>query len=217
MKKLYILFALILFIFEKSHGQRRQFGQIDRLDSIVNNFTVKLNNNGVSKIIYTKHYCESMIPHKCGNVIYIFWKNAAESYIKKFDGCIQYAEFKITNSNFFDFYEKFKDTIKDEEVHPFQTEVKENHKITSNRDSGSAIIFPATISIYHYCGREIIIYDQNDTIEKYFNYFELEYKSGEDININYNANNKLKLVQWDKRTNELIEQLEAEKKFVSVK
>lgn len=126
------------------------------------------------------------------NDIYIFWTDNNKSYVQKFDNC---SEFNIVEIIEFKPIEFLKNNTTE-----LQTEKVGTYKVDKETYS----------SVSHSCFRNYILNDAKMKYEKKFDIYDL---TGENDNLNFKANNELKLIQLDKKLNEIISELESENRF----
>lgn len=204
MKKL-IIISFLLLIGLNGFGQK----SAHELDSISNEFIRELNKEGINNMIYYKNYCIGCIienkPCEYQRPFYnsyLIWGKKNKSFIKKFDNCGSYNKV-ITTKSIMNFYESYKDTIKDEFIKDFTV------KNIEGKDTSYLYLM-----IDHSGHSKIIMYDAIDTIYHHINYFNLVEKSGDNLNINYLYNKTLKLVELDLMIGKLIGKIYNSKKFI---
>lgn len=212
-----LIFLLTTLLFSTSvSGQTKE-----NVDTLVDDFTTSLRKKGIIKIGFTNHFCVgSLIDPKearkkdyCNYEViyyevYVFWQDKGKTFLKKFDNCGPYNQIEIHDSIFFEFFDKYKDIIKNESVEPFQTVTIDGNNFT----------YQTSFAI-HSCISEIMYCDNEDTIVKSINHYDLRKNFGDEKkgNVNWIRNNELKIVEWDRLTTAIIRQLEKDKKFKRVK
>ena len=124
--------------------------------------------------------------------IYIFWSVNGKSFVKKFDNCSEFNTIEISNFNPIVYLKNNSAELKLEKVGQFKV----------REDTYS--------SVSHSCFRKYIINDGHIKYEHEFDNYDL---TGENKNLNYQANNELKIIMLDKKLERIITDLEKEKEF----
>jgi hypothetical protein len=170
--KLYILISFIFFY-------NFTFCQTEKLDKIIHKRIERLQNKNIDTIGVYKIHGEYMITPKCGaTTAYIFWIEQTVIKIIKVNGCKISRSKKLLDKDILEFYYSNQNSIDKETLDNFITE-----------DGG-------LVSTSHYKKNSITIYDNNKTKTWEINNFYLIRNSGDYININYDKNIDLKLIQW---------------------
>ena len=230
MKKLTLI--LLLFIY----CPKISFGQIDiplrfrglpdkNIDSLINKAVRKLKHEGIDTIGYSSEYCvgdyyssEQTLDCEYKTIyyrVYMFWQFKGHKFIQLIDNCGNYVPLEISNNIFFDYFYKNEDTIIKEESPPIQYYEK-NRQILSlyakeGKTPDSTLVTLGVPS--HDCINKFVIFSDQDTMQKFLNASDLEKSYHNRINLNYEKNLLLKIVEWNKLVVELIDSLEKKRKF----
>ncbi|KAA5828195.1 hypothetical protein FPF71_04990 [Algibacter amylolyticus] len=155
------------------------------------------------KYIGMKKYCVGSVrlntinPKDCANCfsdndIYIFWNENGKSYVQKFDNCSEFNRIEIFDFQPSEFLNNNSKELLTEKVGRFQID-DETY---------------STIS--HSCFRSFILNDGQSKFENKFDNYDL---TGENKNLNYKANNELKIIMLEKELNKIITELENDNRF----
>ena len=126
------------------------------------------------------------------NDIYIFWAENNKSYVQKFDNCSEFNIVEIFDFKPIEFLKSNTTELKSESVKRYQVD----------KDTYS--------TVSHSCFRNYMLNYGKTKFEKEFDIYDL---TGENDNLNFKANNELKLIKLDKKLNEIISELESENRF----
>ncbi len=126
------------------------------------------------------------------NDIYIFWTDKNKSYVQKFDNCSEFNTVEISEFIPTEFLKNNSSELQTENVKRYQID----------KDIYS--------TVSHSCFRNYMLNDGKTKYEKEFDIYDL---TGEKDNLNFRTNNNLKLIQLDKKLNEIISKLEKENRF----
>ena len=126
------------------------------------------------------------------NDIYIFWTEKGKSYIQKFDNCSEFNIVEIIDFEPMEFLKNNSTKLQTENVRRYQVD----------EDTYS--------TVSHSCFRNYVLNDGQTKFEKEFDVYDL---TGEKNNLNFKTNNELKLIQLDKKLNEIISKLESANRF----
>lgn len=171
------------------------------VDNLVNEFTQKLENRGITTWYYTKRYCIGAIEmfkmedgSMCiskGNYyeVYLVWQEDDSTMIKKIDNCGLYYSMPLTNSDLFNYVSENRAALRTEEVKPYEVANPENS--------------PTQVAVVHPCRRYFKFKAGEDSFTKEFRLFDLTNESKQG-NLNYKHNNALKIVELDRLLSALI-------------
>jgi len=196
----------ILFIFIASIG----IAQNDKaaVDKMVSEFTKSLENRDIDEYFSLNKYClgtTEMFKLKDGSMcvskgtyyeVYIFWKEDGKAMIKKIDNCGMYFSLPLFNSEAIEFVDNNRNKLKEGVVKKYEVENPENIPVKSSK--------------VHSCFREFQFNNENNSFGQTYNLYDLTNES-KFKNINFESNNKLKIVTLEKMLESLI--LEMEPKF----
>jgi hypothetical protein len=145
---------------------------------------------GFPRPIDFKNDCPSC---RSRNDIYFFWTENEKAYLQKFDNC---SAFNIVE-------------IKDFEPEAY---LKSNSSELQNEEVGKYQTAPGVYrTTAHYCSSQYIFNDGETKFDQKFNRSDL---LGEGENLNFQVNNELKLIDLDKKLNQIILAFENENRFV---
>jgi hypothetical protein len=195
----------------------------EHLDTLVSNFSFELRAKGIDQIcIYKDYFIGGYYTTKdeedlCRCIIYIptyiFWKERGKTYVCKKDNCWDYSIVEINAADtLWNYFSNYRDSIKNEEVKPFQYEKSE--KAT---DSTSEKVI-GEIWRDHSGHQEFKMMLANDKVTKHFDSFFLEEKDvlfdKTEYNINYEHNIFLKSKRVIDILNNLARQAEDSKLLI---
>lgn len=173
------------------------FAQNDeaRVDSLIVDFTAKLNNRGIDTYAVSKRYCLGEINiFKLGNEkictskstyfsVYIFWQENDKNMIKKIDNCGLYLSLQLPDNRVLDFMDRNKEDINMHPIKPYEIESKLGGPIRSTET------YP--------CSRVLRYVSPELSFDQTFALFDLTNDALED-NINYEYNNNLLALDFEK-------------------
>jgi len=174
------------------------------VDSLVSDFTMDLKNESVNDYFYMYKYCDGhieMFTLKDGTTcmskdtyyeVYIFWINRENVMVKKIDNCGLYNSVLIDNSNLFEFAINNSKQLKNGDIKKYAVKNPEN--------------VPTQRTEIHSCKRKFQFNLANDSFGKEYNLYDLTNESKYE-NLNYESNNKLKIVELEKKIEALISQM----------
>ena len=195
--------TLILVLILSSCASKKITERKDKADftfvSITESFDVKkVNYIGLKKYCVGGVRIEMPNEKDCRNCysendIYIFWNENGKSYVQKFDNCSEFNIIEISNFQPTEFLKNNTTELLTEKVKRYKVD----------KDTYS--------TVSHSCFRNYIL---NDGQKKYENEFDIYDLTDEEYNLNFQANNKLRLIQLDKKLSGIITELESENRFV---
>lgn len=177
-----------------------------RVDEMVLEFTKSLENRDVYEYFSLNKYClgtTEMFQLEDGSMcvskgtyyeVYIFWKEENQAMIKKIDNCGMYFSLPLSNSEAIEFIDNNSNKLKEEEVKKYEIENPEN--------------VPVKRSKVHSCFREFQFNNENNSFSQTYNLYDLTNESKFE-NINFESNNKLKIVTLEKMLENLISEMES--------
>ncbi len=185
MKKILLLFfALSIF---QTNAQNDK----DAVDKLVSEFTQSLVNRGIDEYFYMYKYCNGtteMFKLKDGSMcvskgtyyeVFVFWKEENQAMIKKIDNCGMYFSLPLSNSEAIEFVDNNRKQLKEGIVKKYEVANPEN--------------VPSKSSKIHPCHRMFQFFNKTNSFGQSYNLYDLtndsKYK-----NINFETNNKLKIV-----------------------
>ena len=166
--------------------------------NITESFEAKnLNYIGLKKYCIGSIILNELSPKDCENClsknnIYVFWTDNGKSFVQKFDNCSEFNIVEIIDFEPIEFLKSNSTKLQIESVKRYQVD----------QDTYST----AT----HSCFRNYVLNDGQTKFKKEFDVYDL---TGEKENLNFNTNNDLKLIELDKKLNEIISKLENENRF----
>lgn len=169
-----------------------------KLEDITKNFDAKkLSYIGLKKYCVGGIRIEMPNEKDCKNCysvndIYIFWTDKNKSYVQKFDNCSEFNTVEIFDFKPTEFLKNNSSELQTENIKRYQID----------KDTYS--------TVSHSCFRNYMLNDGKTKYEKEFDIYDL---TGEKDNLNFRANNNLKLIQLDKKLNDIISKLEKENRF----
>jgi hypothetical protein len=189
MRKILLRIIALSFFCPISYGQGNS---PEHLDTLVTNYVKELQSQNIDTICIYKDYCVGCVyplkdeVDRCACSIiyiptYIFWINQGKTFLSKKDNCFDYSIIEIDSTSLWKVFFKNKNYIKKEKVKPFEYIVYKNNK---KKVYG--------ISIDHSIHRDFEIMINEDSFSMKFDEFDLQKKSDEDVNINYEHNKNLK-------------------------
>ena len=202
MKKLVFLFFGIISTISSAQNDKSY------VDGLVSNFTKSLESRQITNFFYMNKYCDGSIEifklsdgSMCASKeiyyeVFVFWKEENQAMIKKIDNCGMYFSLSLNNLNVLDFVQNNTDQLKDGEVINYAVKNPEN--------------VPVKSSEIHPCHRLFQFNLENKTFGQTYDLFDLTNESKYE-NLNFDSNNKLKIVALEKMVEGLI--LENETKF----
>jgi len=176
-------------------------------DSLVVDFTAKLDNRGIETYAVTKRYCLGEINiFKLGNEkictskstyfsVYVFWQEDGKNMIKKIDNCGLYLSVELPDNMVMDFMDRNKDDIMMHPIKPYEIESKLGGPIRSTET------YP--------CSRVLRYVSPELSFDQSFDLFDLTNDALED-NINYDYNNSLQALEFEKLLTLVISQVDDE-------
>ena len=166
--------------------------------NITESFEAKnLNYIGLKKYCIGSIILNELSPKDCENClskndIYIFWTDNGKSFVQKFDNCSEFNIVEIIDFEPIEFLKSNSTKLQTESVKRYQVDQD---------------IYSTTT---HSCFRNYVLNDGQTKFKKEFDVYDL---TGEKENLNFNTNNDLKLIELDKKLNEIISKLENENRF----
>jgi len=175
------------------------------VDKMVSEFTKSLESRGIDEYFSLNKYClgtTEMFKLKDGSMcvskgtyyqVFIFWNENGRALIKKIDNCGMYFSLPLSNSEALEFVDHNRSQLKEGQVKKYEVENPEN--------------IPAKSSKVHSCFREFQFRNENNSFGQSYNLYDLTNES-KFKNINFESNNKLKIVALEKMLESLISEME---------
>ncbi|GAA0734266.1 hypothetical protein GCM10009430_49240 [Aquimarina litoralis] len=168
------------------------------------------------KVGFTRKSCTGFGVNSEG---YIFWKKDSIVKLQKIDfteypkeELITYRPIELKTDFFFTLLEGKRYVLqKEKELKRFQVQVDDVQELDT--------VSTGYIRTSHSCYRNIYIKSKKFNYSKQFDYFNLAKSLGHsktEININYEFNKKLKIVESDSLINKELEQIKSKNKFIIV-
>lgn len=189
MKKIPII--LVLLVYSLSYSQN----DLAYVDSLVDDFTAKLEERGINEYFYAKRYCLGQVEmfkmddgKWCSSsgtyyAVYLFWSEGENYMIKKIDNCGMFFSLRLDDTNIREFYKERLSDLKNNQVKRYHSESWTGE--------------PKQRTKIHSCYREFSFSEGNDNFKHKFALFDLSNDSeGKNVNFDYNKN--LTIVQLDK-------------------
>ena len=175
----------------------------ESIDSIVIRKTNELESSGIKNYFYFETYCVGSIRiHKPFEIdcsiddskIYVFWRNKNDNFVQQLSDC-KTSKVEIPNE-ILDFYLVNKSRI--------QTQKVEKYKIRKDSiANGKKYSFVKDVS--HSCFSRFHFYNSQLYLKNVIDEFDLTNEDNEP-NINYQSNNKLKIVELAKLCENILKQ-----------
>ncbi|PHS67890.1 MAG: hypothetical protein COB12_01340 [Flavobacterium sp.] len=178
----------------------------DNVDELVSEFINSLESRAIGEYFSLKKYClgtTEIFKLKDGSMcvskgtyyqVFVFWKEEDQAMIKKIDNCGMYFSLPLSNTEVMDFLDINRKQLKEGVVKKYEVENPEN--------------VPAKSSKIHSCFREFQFNNENNSFGQSYNLYDLTNES-KYKNINFESNNKLKIVALEKMLESLILQMES--------
>ena len=192
-----ILVLILSSCVSKKNVKKRNIAEFN-FQNITESFDAKhLSYIGLKKYCVGSIRLNELSPKDCENClskndIYVIWNDNGKSFIQKFDNCSEFNIVEIFDFEPIEFLKNNSTELQAESVKKYQVD----------EDTYS--------TFSHSCFRNYVLKDEQTKFEKEFDVYNL---TGEKDNLNFNTNNKLKLIQLDKKLNEIISKLENENRF----
>ena len=197
------------------------FGQdkSDPTESFVTKFKSEMMKENISNFFIVKHISpgntriiELKDPNSCNEngyyfVMYAFWENGNETWIKKYDNCGEFKNVKLTNSKPIKFYKKNIESLKINDVQPY---IFKPDSIANGKKY--SFISGRT----HTAHRYFWFFQDSTEFEKKFDKYNLETEKN-NKNLNYELNNNLSIVKLNIICEEIINEMETMKIFTRLK
>lgn len=198
------------------------FGQEknDPTESIITEFKTEMKKDNISDFFIVKHitYGYNFQIYKKGDTtacksngynfnMYGFWKKGNDTWIKKYDNCGAFNSVKLSDSKAMDFYIKFFDEIKVEEVERYT--IKKDTIIDGIKHSLHSSKSHSPLRYYWF-------YKDSTEFDKNFDKYNLTTKA-ENKNVFYVRNNDLAIVKLNSICEKIIDKLNEEKLFNRLK
>ena len=202
-----LLLIVFLFIPVSLLGQNVTF----KIDSLLSKKITELD---AEKFGFTRKSCTGYGVNSKG---YIFWKKDSIIKLLKVDfieypkaELIIYQPIELETDFFFSNLEENKEILEnDKELKRFQV------KVDDKQEFGT--VSTGYIQTSHSCYRNIYVKSEKFSYQKQFDYFDLAKSlrnSKTEVNVNYDFNKNLKIVELDDLINKEIEQLESKTEFI---
>ncbi len=171
------------------------------VEKLTANFTKSLQDRGIHKYFYLNKYClgtTEMFTLKDGSMciskgtyyeVYVFWREDNQAMIKKIDNCGLHFSVAMEDNRLFDFLGENADAIEKGEVQPYAVANPEN--------------VPTQSTKIHPCYREFAFHKKEKSFGQSYNLYDLTNESKYE-NINFEANNKLAIVAFEKLISETV-------------
>jgi hypothetical protein len=218
-----------------------------KIDSILNIEIADLKTSGIKEIGYTKLTCinygvysTAYLIWKKDNATFVQKFKNSEYDNKSLE---KFKPIKITDSTFFGFYKQNKEKLNNENIEHFEYKPDSivGNKIYSGRIMISHSCFRHFIiksgnenfhkqfdyfDLKEYDKKKVYASERNYTKEEIKKWeergwdgmqTEVIHENYPELNLNYESNKELMIVQWDKIITELIKKLESENKFELIK
>lgn len=175
-----------------------QTGSQINIEDRVSNFMNKLKEKKVDTICVYESYCigsiktfdanlldnnEVCIEDYANNPVYVFWKKEGITFLNKINYCSEYSDIIIKNDKFWKIYTSNKNVFNNEKIKQFENKPP---------GYGNNRTIRHVIAVNHSCHRNLKLIFNGNLIEKRFDDFVLQEKSGAETNINYTHNSSLK-------------------------
>lgn len=189
MKKIIVLLALFAIYGAKGQNDEAY------VDQLTHDFTMKLEERGITNYFTTKRYCSGKIEmFKIGREkklcaskgtyfsVYVVWKEEDNVKLKKIDNCSLFYSVTLEDTNLHDFFATNMEALRSETV--------------KNYKSASYTGIPEKRKKPQPCYRSFGFTEGGETISQTYNLFNVSADGATD-NVNYEHNSQLKVIELD--------------------